>query len=389
MGSRKNVPADFDLQRKTYDADGDLSSKLAEIMTLIGRDVGAMVEREAIALSSEGVVNTALENILEGLVFQSEPAALDAVWGNSIIDHGRSLVDRGIEASTVFSVRDRLYSALRERLWDHVLVRPDDMRSLISAFDKITAWEAQLLFSGIGIARAARDRTRSAEYRSKLVAIDRSQICIEFDLDGQILDANANFLQLMGYSLDEIRGKHHSIFMPGAERDTPEYVAFWHNLNRGEFQSGEYRRVARDGSERWLQATYNPILDSDGRPSKVLKIANDVTETRHRERSEAERMQRLREQSEQRRLSLEATTRDLVPIVAAIDDIARQTNLLALNATIEAARAGDAGKGFAVVAAEVKALSMTTKAATDRASALLRAAGGAPDEHTAREPLSE
>lgn len=100
-------------------------------------------------------------------------------------------------------------------------------------------------------------------------------------------------------------------------------------------------------------------------------------------------MQRLQEQSEQRRLTLEATTRDLVPIVAAIDDIAKQTNLLALNATIEAARAGDAGKGFAVVASEVKALSMTTKAATDRASALLRATGGAPDDQAGAAPLSD
>ncbi|WP_313802577.1 methyl-accepting chemotaxis protein [Sphingobium sp.] len=346
---------------------------------LIGDGAGATMEEEGTSLSSEGVAPTVQGYIMAGMIFKSAPAVLDAAWAGSIIERGRGLVEHNIEASTVFSVRDRIYTALRDHLWDQLGDR-DDGRALLVAFGKVAAWEAQLLFAGIGIARAARDRTRSAEYRSKLVAIDRSQICVEFDLSGTILNANANFLELTGYTLNEIQGLHHSIFEPAAARETPEYAAFWQSLNRGEFQSGEYRRLAKDGSERWLQATYNPILDADGRAAKVLKIANDVTETRHRERSEAERLQRLQEQSEQRRLTLEATTRDLVPIVAAIDDIAKQTNLLALNATIEAARAGEAGKGFAVVASEVKTLSMTTKAATDRASALLRATGGAPDD---------
>ena len=389
MASSESAPADYELQRKTYDPDGDLAAKLGAIVALIGNDVGATLAKEGTALSSEGVAPTAQAHIMDGIIFKSAPAELDAAWGLSVIARGRALVDHNIEASTVFSVRDRIYTALRDRLWKQLGDRTEDGRSLVDAFGKVTAWEAQLLFAGIGIARAARDRTRSAEYRSKLVAIDRSQICVEFDLSGTILDANANFLELTGYSLAEIRGKHHSIFMPAAERETPEYAAFWQSLNRGEFQGGEYRRIAKDGSERWLQATYNPILDADGRATKVLKIANDVTETRHRERSEAERMLRLQEQSEQRRLTLEATTRHLVRRVAAIDDIAKQTNLLALNATIEAARAGDAGKGFAVVASEVKALSMTTKAATDRASALLRATGGAPDDQAGQAPLSD
>jgi PAS domain S-box-containing protein len=389
MASSESALADYELQRKTYDPDGDLASKLRAIVALIGNEAAATIAKEGTALSSEGVAPTAQAHIMDGTVFKSVPAALDAAWGLSVIERGRALVDHNIEASTVFSVRDRLYMALRDRLRVHLGDRAEDGQSLADAFGKVAAWEAQLLFAGIGIARAARDRTRSAEYRSKLVAIDRSQICVEFDLSGTILDANANFLELTGYSLADIRGKHHSIFMSAAERETPDYAAFWQALNRGEFRGGEYRRIAKDGSERWLQATYNPILDADGRPTKVLKIANDVTDTRHRERSEAERAQRLQDQSEQRRLKLEATTRDLVPIVAAIDVIAKQTNLLALNAAIEAARAGDAGKGFAVVASEVKALSMTTKAATDRASALLRASGGAPDHQTGQAPLSD
>jgi methyl-accepting chemotaxis protein len=161
--------------------------------------------------------------------------------------------------------------------------------------------------------------------------------------------------------------------VPADERDTRRYTAFWERLNCGEFQQGEYRRIGKGGSEIWLQATYNPVLDADQSLAKVLKIANDITEMHRSEQREAERLQRLQLQSERRRLALEATTRDLMPIVAAIDDIARQTSLLALNATIEAARAGDAGKGFGVVASEVKTLLMTTKSARDRAAALLSA----------------
>jgi methyl-accepting chemotaxis protein len=100
-------------------------------------------------------------------------------------------------------------------------------------------------------------RARSSAERqisSTLTAIDRSQICIEFDLAGKILKANNNFLELTGYTLKEILALHHSIFMPAGERESSEYAAFWQSLNWGEFQSGEYRRIAKDGSERWVQA---------------------------------------------------------------------------------------------------------------------------------------
>jgi methyl-accepting chemotaxis protein len=142
------------------------------------------------------------------------------------------------------------------------------------------------------------------------------------------------------------------------------------------FQQGEFRWLAKDGSSIWLQATYNPVLDGDDRPVKILKIADNVTEMRNRERSEAVRMQQLQEQAERRRLALEDTHRQLVPIVASIDAIARQSALLALNASIEAARVGEVGKSFAIVASEMKTLSATTKAATESASALLYASQG-------------
>jgi len=159
-----------------------------------------------------------------------------------------------------------------------------------------------------------------------------------------------------------------------------EYEAFWQRLNRGKFEQGEFRRLAKDGSDIWLQATYNPILDGDDRPAKILKIADNVTEMRRRERLEAARMQQLQEQAESRRLALEDTHRELVPIVASIDGIARQSALLALNASIEAARVGEAGKSFAIVASEMKTLAATTKSATESATALLRASQGDEEE---------
>ncbi|MEV4347283.1 PAS domain-containing protein [Actinoplanes sp. NPDC049596] len=120
-------------------------------------------------------------------------------------------------------------------------------------------------------------KTRNADFEGKVTAIRRSQAVIEFDLTGTVLEANDMFLGLMGYRLDEIAGRHHRMFVAAEEADRPEYQAFWEKLARGEFHSAEYRRIAKDGHEVWIRATYNPILDADGKPVKVVKFANDVT----------------------------------------------------------------------------------------------------------------
>jgi len=101
---------------------------------------------------------------------------------------------------------------------------------------------------------------------------------IEFQPDGTILTANSNFLQTLGYSLEEIRRKHHSMFLPEAERRTPEYAGFWASLERGEFQRNEYRRMAKGGREVWIQATYLPLVDGRGKVFKMVKYATDVTQ---------------------------------------------------------------------------------------------------------------
>lgn len=111
-------------------------------------------------------------------------------------------------------------------------------------------------------------------------AINRVQAVIEFELDGTIIHANDNFLRVLGYTLAEVQGKRHAMFVDPEYVKTPAYQQFWERLGRGEFDSGEYKRVAKDGHEVWINASYNPILDADGKPYKVIKFATDVTGTR-------------------------------------------------------------------------------------------------------------
>jgi methyl-accepting chemotaxis protein len=120
-------------------------------------------------------------------------------------------------------------------------------------------------------------RQKNAEYEGKVNAIDRAQAVIEFDLNGHVLVANENFLDVLGYRLDEIRGKHHRMFCEAAHVSSQDYADFWAKLNRGEFDAGRYKRVAKGGRTVWIQATYNPIFDGNGRLYKVVKFAIDVT----------------------------------------------------------------------------------------------------------------
>ncbi len=115
------------------------------------------------------------------------------------------------------------------------------------------------------------------ETHAKLVALDKSQAIIEFQMDGTIVTANKNFLGALGYSLEEIRGKHHSMFVEPSYRDSAEYRAFWDDLRRGNFRAAEYKRIGKGGKEIWIQASYNPLLGRDGKPFKVVKFATDIT----------------------------------------------------------------------------------------------------------------
>ena len=240
----------------------------------------------------------------------------------------------------------------------------------------------------------------AADFAGQIEAIGKSQAVIEFNMDGIVLNANENFLKTLGYALSEIQGKHHSMFMPSDQRDGEAYRAFWASLNRGEFQSGEYRRIGKGSKEVWIQASYNPIRDLNGEPYKVVKYASDTTaQVIARKKSETVRgmMEQVAAAAEQLNASVQEISVAMVrskdtasaavervevadqqaqrlstaagsmsSIVELIGDITGQINLLALNATIESARAGDAGRGFAVVASEVKNLANQAKLATDK-----------------------
>ena len=127
-------------------------------------------------------------------------------------------------------------------------------------------------------AAEARQNALIQEMQGELDAIDKSMATIEFALDGTILDANENFLKLMGYTLDEVKGEHHCMFVDPDCRQSEEYRRFWERLARGECDAGQYRRIGIVGKEVWIQASYNPILDADGKPYKVMKFATDVSE---------------------------------------------------------------------------------------------------------------
>ena len=125
-------------------------------------------------------------------------------------------------------------------------------------------------------------KLKNADVQGQIEAVGKAQAVIEFNLDGTIITANDNFLNALGYTLGEVQGQHHRMFVEESFRASVEYRQFWEALNRGEYQTGEYKRIGKGGKEVWIQASYNPILDLNGKPFKVVKCATDVTEQKLR-----------------------------------------------------------------------------------------------------------
>ncbi|MEO4046659.1 PAS domain S-box protein [Pseudomonas sp. CAU 1711] len=141
-------------------------------------------------------------------------------------------------------------------------------------------------------------KLRNAEFESTVTAIGRALAMVEFDLLGYVLTANQNYLDLMGYSLEEIRGQHHSMFCAPAYAESEAYAQFWARLAHGELDSGEYPLIAKGGREVWIQASYNPIFDADGKPFKVIKFATDLSQRREMEKALREAKERAEQAAE-------------------------------------------------------------------------------------------
>jgi methyl-accepting chemotaxis protein len=168
--------------------------------------------------------------------------------------------------------------------------------------------------------------------KGEIDAIHRTQAVIEFNLDGTVIGANANFYGAMGYVEGEIKGKHHSMFVDPAYTASPEYVAFWQKLGRGEFDAGQYKRFAKGGREVWLQASYNPIFDGNGKPYKVIKYATDITTAKLAELAAQAALQEAVQQTQgvvyaaqqndlTQRIPMEGKTGDLETLCAGVNGL--------------------------------------------------------------------
>jgi len=232
-------------------------------------------------------------------------------------------------------------------------------------------------------------------------ALDKALATIEFNPDGTIIKANHNFLSTVGYSLAEIVGKHHKMFCTDSfYQNNPR---FWEELSNGQFKSGKFKRITSDGSQIWLEATYNPILDNKGKVIKIVKFASNITD-RIKDNEAVSEAAQIAYESAVSSAQTAKTGSDILhdaiansdaivsqvlksvdliknlneqsavigSIVSTISSIADQTNLLALNAAIEAARAGEYGRGFAVVADEVRQLAASTSSSTNEIATVVK-----------------
>jgi methyl-accepting chemotaxis protein len=210
-------------------------------------------------------------------------------------------------------------------------------------------------------------KLQSADYSGQLAAISKAQAVIEFKLDGTVLTANENFLQTLGYSLEEIKGRHHSLFVDEALRHSPEYREFWVKLNRGEYIAGEFRRFGKGGKEIWIQASYNPILDMNGKPFKIVKYASDIS-AQVKSRQE---MARILDQVNSSAATLGSSAEELTAISTTMSANAEETSA---QANVVSAASEQVSKNVQVVATGVEEMNAAIREIAKNASDSARVA---------------